>query len=191
MLPGVGRIDVTEVGITVHVAARRLAGRGDDRRARQRARPERARAPARHRRGLPGADRGRAMADGAARAPAPRRASSSSSSTARASSSALVVLEAITFLVLVSLFGLTGSRAPTALVDLDGGPLAQSFIRHLDAAHHSFALRPMSLRARAASSISTRRPRRDHHDPARTSARRSRAAGRRCSRSRSTTSTRT
>ncbi len=58
---------------------------------------------------------------------------------------ALVVLEAITFLVLVSLFGLTGSRAPTALVDHDGGPLAKSFVEHLDAAHHSFALRPMSI----------------------------------------------
>jgi ABC-2 type transport system permease protein len=58
---------------------------------------------------------------------------------------ALVVMEAITFLVLVSLFGLTGSRAPTALVDRDGGPLAKSFVRHLEAAHHSFALRPMSM----------------------------------------------
>src|SRR5215212_5619601 len=56
----------------------------------------------------------------------------------------LVVLEAITFLVLVSLFGLTGSRAPSALVDLDRSPLSQSFVEHLDAAHHSFALRPMT-----------------------------------------------
>src|SRR6266496_1746355 len=66
----------------------------------------------------------------------------------------LVVLEAITFLVLVSLFGLTGSRAPTALVDLDGGPLARSFVRHLEAAHHSFSLRPMSA-GRARSKIAT------------------------------------
>jgi ABC-type transport system involved in multi-copper enzyme maturation permease subunit len=57
----------------------------------------------------------------------------------------LVMLEALTFLVLVSLFGLTGSRAPTALVQLDHGPLARSFVEHLEAAHHSFALRPMSL----------------------------------------------
>jgi ABC-2 type transport system permease protein len=57
---------------------------------------------------------------------------------------ALAALEAITFLVLVSLFGLTGSRAPTAIVDEDHGPLAASFVRHLDAAHHSFALRHMS-----------------------------------------------
>ncbi len=66
----------------------------------------------------------------------------------------LVVLEAITFLVLVSLFGLTGSRAPTALIDRDGGRLAKSFIRHLDAAHHSFALRPMTF-ARAEEQISS------------------------------------
>jgi ABC-2 type transport system permease protein len=56
---------------------------------------------------------------------------------------ALTVLEAITFLVLVSLFGLTGSMAPTALVDLDHGPRAQAFVRELEAAHHSFSLRPM------------------------------------------------
>ena len=58
---------------------------------------------------------------------------------------AFVVLEAITFLVLVSLFGLTGSRAPTALVDRDGGTLARSFTSSLEQAHHSFALRPMSM----------------------------------------------
>src|SRR6266542_3292206 len=66
----------------------------------------------------------------------------------------LVVLEAITFLVLVSLFGLTGSRAPTALIDRDDGPLARSFVDHLDAAHHSFALRPMSA-DRASEQISS------------------------------------
>jgi len=56
----------------------------------------------------------------------------------------LVFVEAITFIVLVSLFGLTGSRAPTALIDLDGGPLARSFVQHLEAAHDSFSLRPMT-----------------------------------------------
>jgi ABC-2 type transport system permease protein len=59
----------------------------------------------------------------------------------------LTVAEAITFLVLVSLFGLTGSRAPTGLVNEDGGPLAASLIAHLRAAHHSFDLRPMSASA--------------------------------------------
>ncbi len=57
----------------------------------------------------------------------------------------LVILEALTFLVLVSLFGLTGARAPTALVDLDGGPMAKSFIRHLDEARHSFRLKRMTF----------------------------------------------
>jgi len=56
----------------------------------------------------------------------------------------LTVLEAITFVVLVSLFGVTGARAPTALVDLDGGAQAQAFTEHLQAAHHSFSLRPMT-----------------------------------------------
>jgi len=57
----------------------------------------------------------------------------------------LVVLEAITFLVLVSLFGLTGARAPTALIDYDRTPLSRSFVEHLDAAHHSFRLLPMPI----------------------------------------------
>ena len=56
----------------------------------------------------------------------------------------LVFVEAITFLVLVSLFGLTGSRAPTALIQLDHGPLAQSFVEHLREAHDSFRLHPMT-----------------------------------------------
>jgi ABC-2 type transport system permease protein len=57
---------------------------------------------------------------------------------------AFTVLEALTFLVLVSLFGLTGSRAPTALINEDRGPLASSLITYLERAHHSFQLRPMS-----------------------------------------------
>ena len=56
----------------------------------------------------------------------------------------LVVIVAITFLVLVSLFGLTGSRAPTAVVDLDHSSLSRTFIRELAQAHRSFALRPMT-----------------------------------------------
>jgi len=56
---------------------------------------------------------------------------------------ALAVVQAVTFLLLVSLFGLTGSRAPTALVDEDNGAYARHFIVDLAAAHHSFALRRM------------------------------------------------
>ena len=57
---------------------------------------------------------------------------------------ALTMVEALTFLVLVSLFALTGSRAPTAIINNDHGPLATSFIAHLNAAHHSFRLIPMT-----------------------------------------------
>ena len=56
---------------------------------------------------------------------------------------ALTVFEAVTFLILVSLFGITGSRAPTALADEDGGPYARLLVADLVAAHHSFALQPM------------------------------------------------
>jgi ABC-2 type transport system permease protein len=53
---------------------------------------------------------------------------------------ALVLLQAITFLVLVSLFGMTGAFAPTALVNNDNGPLSQAFINNLENDHHSFNL---------------------------------------------------
>jgi ABC-2 type transport system permease protein len=63
---------------------------------------------------------------------------------------AFTALEALTFLLLVSLFGLTGSRAPTAVVDDDHGALGASLVGYLRQAHHSFALRPMSAqRARS------------------------------------------
>ena len=57
---------------------------------------------------------------------------------------ATVLLQAVTFLVLVSLFGLVGSRAPTAIVDHDHTGLSQRFTAALAGAHHSFDLRPMS-----------------------------------------------
>lgn len=56
---------------------------------------------------------------------------------------ALTVIQAITFLFLVSLFGLTGSRAPTAIISEDQGPYARAFIAQLVAAHHSFDLHQM------------------------------------------------
>lgn len=61
----------------------------------------------------------------------------------------LTIFEAVTFLVLVSLFGITGSRAPTALVDDDGGPYARLLAADLAAAHHSFSLLPMDARTAA------------------------------------------
>ncbi len=60
---------------------------------------------------------------------------------------ALTVIQAVTFLFLVSLFALTGSFAPTALVVEDHGRYAQDFIARLAAAHHSLDLRPMDQQA--------------------------------------------
>jgi ABC-type transport system involved in multi-copper enzyme maturation permease subunit len=62
----------------------------------------------------------------------------------------LTLVQAVTFLLLVSLFGLTGSMAPTALVDADQGAYARMFVADLAAAHHSFALHPMSQAAAVA-----------------------------------------
>lgn len=55
----------------------------------------------------------------------------------------LTIVQAVTFLFLVSLFALTGSRAPTAIVSEDNGPAAKLFVEKLMAAHHSFALKAM------------------------------------------------
>ena len=57
---------------------------------------------------------------------------------------AFTALAAVSFLVMVSLFGLTGAYAPVALINRDGGPYAKRFIDALLAAHHSFALQYMS-----------------------------------------------
>lgn len=56
----------------------------------------------------------------------------------------LVLIQAVTFLLLVSLFGLTGSKAPTALINNDNGVYSKIFIKNLEQAHHSFNLEPMS-----------------------------------------------
>jgi ABC-2 type transport system permease protein len=56
----------------------------------------------------------------------------------------LTVVQAITFLFLVSIFGLTGAMAPTALIDEDRSPVAQMFVDSLNAAHHSFRLEVMT-----------------------------------------------
>ena len=56
---------------------------------------------------------------------------------------ALTIIQAVTFLFLVSLFGLTGSRAPTALVTNDDGPYAKAFITQLASTYNSFDLRFM------------------------------------------------
>lgn len=56
----------------------------------------------------------------------------------------LTALAAVNFLAMVSLFGLTGAYAPTALIDNDKGPLAKQFVEALDNAHHSFRLKYMT-----------------------------------------------
>ena len=56
----------------------------------------------------------------------------------------LTALAAVSFLAMVSLFGLTGAYAPVALIDRDGGPYAKRLVEALLGAHHSFALKYMS-----------------------------------------------
>jgi ABC-2 type transport system permease protein len=56
----------------------------------------------------------------------------------------LTALAAVSFLAMVSLFGLTGAYAPVALIDLDGGPHVPRFVNALNGAHHSFALKFIS-----------------------------------------------
>jgi hypothetical protein len=55
----------------------------------------------------------------------------------------LTVALPVNLLLLLSLFALTGYRAPTALVVREDTPMARAFVQALDDAHHSFALRPM------------------------------------------------
>jgi len=52
----------------------------------------------------------------------------------------LVLVQAVTFLLLVTLFGLTGAFAPTIVVNQDHGSQAQALINDLQNDHHSFAL---------------------------------------------------
>lgn len=56
----------------------------------------------------------------------------------------LTMILAITFLFLVSLFALTGSLAPTAIVTNDNGQYANAFINQLEDTHHSFNIQKMS-----------------------------------------------
>ena len=69
---------------------------------------------------------------------------------------ALTALAAVSFLAMVSLFGLTGAYAPVALINQDGGPYAQRLIDALLGAHHSFALKYMSAEEASAALLSGR-----------------------------------
>ena len=59
----------------------------------------------------------------------------------------LTLVQAVTFLFLVSLLGLTGSRALTALVSEGHGFYAKMFAANRKAPHHSSALRRMAKAA--------------------------------------------
>jgi ABC-2 type transport system permease protein len=58
----------------------------------------------------------------------------------------LICLQAVTFIFLVSLFALTGSMAPTAIVSEDNGAYAKAFIQDLAHTHHSFRLLSLSMK---------------------------------------------
>lgn len=59
----------------------------------------------------------------------------------------LTVVEAVTFLVLVSIFGLTGNHVPTAVVDHDGGRLARQWAQVMTATYHTYGVRYMDARS--------------------------------------------
>lgn len=66
----------------------------------------------------------------------------------------LSALAAISFLVMVSLFGLTGSYAPVAYINYDRGPFSSRIIEAMNNAHHSFSLRFMTPEAAQQSLLS-------------------------------------
>ncbi len=59
----------------------------------------------------------------------------------------LTIAEAVTFLVLVSMFGLTGNHVPTAVVDRDGGKLAHQWAQTMSATYHTYGVRYMDASA--------------------------------------------
>jgi ABC-type Na+ efflux pump permease subunit len=60
---------------------------------------------------------------------------------------ALTVAEAVTILALVSIFGLTGSHVPTAVVDQSGGPLARQWAQVMTATYNTYGVRYMDARS--------------------------------------------
>lgn len=59
----------------------------------------------------------------------------------------LTLAEAVTFLVLVSIFGLTGNHVPTAVVDRDGGKLASQWAQVMSATYHTYGVQYMDARS--------------------------------------------
>ena len=60
---------------------------------------------------------------------------------------ALTIAEAVTFLVLVSIFGLIGNHVPTAVVNRDGGKLADQWVQEMSATYHTYGVRYMDARS--------------------------------------------
>ena len=58
----------------------------------------------------------------------------------------LTIAEAVTFLVLVSIFGLIGNHVPTAVVDRDGGKLARQWAQTMSATYHTYGVQYMDAR---------------------------------------------
>jgi ABC-2 type transport system permease protein len=55
----------------------------------------------------------------------------------------LTIAEAVTFLILVSIFGLTANHVPTAVVDRDGGKLAHQWAQTMAATYNTYGVRYM------------------------------------------------
>jgi len=59
----------------------------------------------------------------------------------------LTIAEAVTFLMLVSIFGLIGNHVPTAVVNRDGGKLADQWVQEMSATYHTYGVRYMDARS--------------------------------------------
>lgn len=59
----------------------------------------------------------------------------------------LTIAEAVTFLVLVSIFGLTGNHVPTAVVNRDGGKLSRQWVQAMSATYNTYGVRYMDARS--------------------------------------------
>ena len=59
----------------------------------------------------------------------------------------LTIAEAVTFLMLVSIFGLTASHVPTAIVNRDGGKLSRQWAQTMSATYNTYGVRYMNGRS--------------------------------------------
>ena len=59
----------------------------------------------------------------------------------------LTIAEAVTFLMLVSIFGLTANHVPTAVVNRDGGKLARQWAQTMSATYNTYGVRYMNGRS--------------------------------------------